>query len=121
MSTIHSVPSTPVAPAPQRSERSRPGAHSTQGGPAPGRAAAETSGVGQSFLDYAKEASSAVNRGERLLNRAMRSARRGQSLSNEELLSIQAGVCQYSMQLELASKLVDKCSNAVKQTLQAQS
>jgi hypothetical protein len=40
--------------------------------------------------------------------------------SQEELIAIQAGVYRYTQELELASKLVDKASGAVKTTLQSQ-
>ena len=37
-----------------------------------------------------------------------------------QLIAIQAGVYRYTQELELASKLVDKATGAVKQTLQSQ-
>ncbi|MDW8361166.1 MAG: hypothetical protein RMK74_02095 [Myxococcales bacterium] len=58
--------------------------------------------------------------GERHIERVMRAARSGKVFSQEELLAVQAGVYRYSQQLEIASKLVDRATSAVKTTLQSQ-
>ena len=49
----------------------------------------------------------------------MRSARSG-NLSNERLLALQAGVYRYTREVELAGKLVERSTSALKQTLQSQ-
>jgi len=61
-----------------------------------------------------------LTEGERMVDEVIRSARRGRVFSNEELIAIQAGVYRYTQELELASKLVDKATGAIRQTLQSQ-
>jgi hypothetical protein len=58
-----------------------------------------------------------LDQGERMMTRAIGGA--GQ-LSPQQLLAVQAGIYRYSETLELAAKLVDKASNAVRTTLQSQ-
>ncbi len=41
-------------------------------------------------------------------------------LDSAQLLALQAGIYRYSEALELATKLVDRASNAVRTTLQSQ-
>jgi hypothetical protein len=67
-----------------------------------------------------RDAAASIERGERLLEQVIRSARSGRAFSNEELIAIQAGVYRYSQALELAGKLVEKLTGAVRQTLQSQ-
>lgn len=66
------------------------------------------------------DASASIERGERLLNGVIRAAERGRSFTNEELIAVQAGVYRYTQELELAGKLVDKLTSAVRQTVQSQ-
>lgn len=61
-----------------------------------------------------------IVRGERLVNGVISAARHGASFSNEQLIAIQAGVYKYTQELELAGKLVDKATGAIRQTLQSQ-
>ena len=61
-----------------------------------------------------------IARGERFVDGAMRRAARGGDLEPGQLLALQAGVYRYTQELELAAKLVDKATGAVKQTLQSQ-
>jgi hypothetical protein len=61
-----------------------------------------------------------IARGERLVEGVVQAARRGATFSNEQLIAIQAGVYRYTQELELAGKLVDKATGAVRQTLQSQ-
>jgi hypothetical protein len=67
-----------------------------------------------------RDAARSISRGEESIDRAMRAARAGRVFSHEELLALQAGVYRYTQELELASKLVDKATGAVRQTLQSQ-
>jgi len=67
-----------------------------------------------------REAVRDISRGERMVNGLVAAARRGKTFSNEELIAVQAGVYRYTQELELAGKLVDKATSAVKQTLQSQ-
>lgn len=66
------------------------------------------------------DASASIERGERLLNGVIRAAERGRSFTNEELIAVQAGVYRYTQELELAGKLVDKLTSAIRQTVQSQ-
>ncbi len=61
-----------------------------------------------------------IARGEQLVQGVVRAAQRGATFTNEQLIAIQAGVYRYTQELELASKLVDKATGAVRQTLQSQ-
>ena len=61
-----------------------------------------------------------IVRGERLVNGVINAARHGATFSNEQLIAVQAGVYRYTQELELASKLVDKATGAIRQTLQSQ-
>lgn len=75
---------------------------------------------GPRFAEVLRQAASDIARGERMVNGVIHAARRGKTFTNEELLAVQAGVYRYTQELELASKLVDKVTGAVKQTLQSQ-
>ena len=77
-------------------------------------------GEPEPMRDAFREAVRDISRGERTVNGVIAAARRGKVFSNEELLAVQAGVYRYTQELELASKLVDKATGAVKQTLQSQ-
>lgn len=59
-----------------------------------------------------------IDHGERLVERAMTSARAGRTLGSEELLALQAGVYRYSEAVDLSAKLVDRASSGVKTVLQ---
>jgi hypothetical protein len=50
----------------------------------------------------------------------MRMAMSGREFSNTELLALQAGVYRFSQELELTSKVVEKGTSAIKQTLNTQ-
>lgn len=73
-----------------------------------------------STTDALRQTFASIDRGERLLDRVIGSARRGAAFTNQELIAIQAGVYRYTQALELAGKLVDKLTGAVRQTLQSQ-
>lgn len=85
-----------------------------------GSFAALLSPDGPGLPELLRGAASSISRGERSVARAMRAARSGHVFSHEELLALQAGVYRYTQELELASKLVDKATQAVKITLQSQ-
>jgi hypothetical protein len=67
-----------------------------------------------------EDAARSIDRGQRMVESVIRSARNGRVFSQEELIAIQAGVYRYTQELELASKLVEKATGAVKTTLQSQ-
>jgi hypothetical protein len=50
----------------------------------------------------------------------LRAAMSGQKLDAQQLLVLQAQVIQYSQELEVVSRLVDKGAAAIKQTMQTQ-
>ena len=53
------------------------------------------------------------------VQRGLRAARRG-AMDPAELLALQAGVYRYAQEVELASKVVDKATGALKTALQSQ-
>lgn len=71
-------------------------------------------------LEAVGDAVRSIARGERFVDGAIARARRGKDLEPGQLLALQAGVYRYTQELELAAKLVDKATGAVKQTLQSQ-
>lgn len=54
-----------------------------------------------------------------MIDKALRSTRAG-TLSYERLLALQAGVYRYTREVELAGKLVERSTSALRQTLQSQ-
>ncbi|MDH5490474.1 MAG: hypothetical protein OEY14_00725 [Myxococcales bacterium] len=90
-----------------RAPEAEPTSPEPPSGPSPARALIE-------------DAASSIGRGQAQIERALRRARRGQGMAPEELLALQAGVYRYSQELELASKVVDKVTGAIRQTLQSQ-
>ena len=77
-------------------------------------------GSGRAFRDVLEDAARSIDHGRRRLDRAVRAGRSGQVLSQAQLLSLQVTVYRYSQELEIASKLVDKATTAVRTTLQSQ-
>jgi hypothetical protein len=58
-----------------------------------------------------------IDAGERLVGQALHGS---SSLDAGELIALQAGIYRYAEAVDLAAKLVDRASNAVRTTLQAQ-
>lgn len=58
--------------------------------------------------------------GEALTARALRGASAGGGLSAGALIALQAGIYRYVEVVDLATKLVDRATSAVKTTLQSQ-
>jgi hypothetical protein len=71
-------------------------------------------------LALLRGAARSIGRGERLIDQAVRAARRGHVFGHAELLALQAGVYRHSQELDLASKLVDKGTSAVRNVLSSQ-
>ena len=44
----------------------------------------------------------------------------GKTFSNQQLLAVQASVYKFSQELEMTSKVVEKATSGVKQTMQTQ-
>ncbi len=59
-----------------------------------------------------------IDRGEGVLKQALGAAHGG--LGAADLIALQAGIYRYSEAVDLAAKLVDRASSAVKTTLQGQ-
>jgi len=57
---------------------------------------------------------------EKAVDRGLARALGGGAMSPQELLALQVNVIRYAQELEVASRLVEKVSGAVKQTLQSQ-
>src|SRR5262245_5417281 len=57
---------------------------------------------------------------ERAVDRGLARAMRGGTYRPDELLALQLRVMRYTQELEVASRLVDKVTSAVKQTVQTQ-
>lgn len=58
--------------------------------------------------------------GQNKLEDLMKVAVSGQKLSNQEMIGIQAGVYMYSQQMELTSKVIEKATSGIKQTMNTQ-
>lgn len=90
---------------------------------APGRSAnprgPSDSAPTTSFADALRDAATSLSEGQTRIDRAIRRGSRGET-DPAHLLALQAGVYRYTQELELASKLVDKATGALKQTLQSQ-
>ena len=58
--------------------------------------------------------------GQNKLDQIIKMATSGKTYGNQELLAIQAAVYKFSQELELTSKVVEKATSGVKQTMQTQ-
>lgn len=58
--------------------------------------------------------------GQNKLDQVIKMATSGKTYGNQELLAIQAAVYKFSQELELTSKVVEKATSGVKQTMQTQ-
>jgi len=58
--------------------------------------------------------------GQDKMSKIIKLATSGRSFTPTELLAVQAGVYKFSQELELTSKVVEKATDGVKQTLQTQ-
>jgi hydroxypyruvate isomerase len=72
---------------------------------------------GSTFRDALREAARDIATRERAIDRAIE--HRG-ALDAEQLLALQATVQRYNQEVELAAKLVDKLTGAVRQVLTSQ-
>ncbi len=61
-----------------------------------------------------------VVQGQDKLDQIIKMATSGKQYGNQELLAIQASVYKFSQELELTSKVVEKATSGVKQTMQTQ-
>lgn len=58
--------------------------------------------------------------GQDKMQQIMNSALSGRQFNQQELLAMQAGVYRYSQELELTSKVVEKATSGIKQTMNTQ-
>lgn len=58
--------------------------------------------------------------GQNQLDQIISKASSGKQFSNQELLAMQASVYKFSQELELTSKVVEKATSGIKQTMQTQ-
>lgn len=73
---------------------------------------------GASFSDVLKRLAAELDRGEKTVNFALKG---GNDPSEEmAMIALQAGVYRYTEAVDLCTKLVDRATNAVRTTLQAQ-
>lgn len=109
------LPISSRSPSIHRAEPSGSGPAFPSRGPA--RSAAPEGG---DFRAYLARAATRLAEGDRQMDAAMREAMQGRGLEQAELIALQSSVYRYSQEMELASRLVDRATQAVKQTLQSQ-
>lgn len=63
---------------------------------------------------------SGIERGQVQMDKLISGALGGKNFSNQELLAMQAGMYKYSQELELTSKVVEKATSGLKDTLKTQ-
>jgi transcription termination factor NusB len=61
-----------------------------------------------------------VEKGQASLDKLIGSAMQGKKFSNAELLSLQASMYKYSQEMDLTSKIVEKTTTGLKDTLKTQ-
>jgi len=61
-----------------------------------------------------------MEKGQASLDKLINGAASGKTFSNAELLSLQAGMYKYSQELDLTSKIVEKATSGLKDTLKTQ-
>ena len=61
-----------------------------------------------------------IEHGQGQMEKILKEAMSGRKFDQQELLVLQAGVMRYAQELELASKVVEKATNGVKDTLKTQ-
>ena len=61
-----------------------------------------------------------MEKGQVAIDKLINGGLMGRSFSNAELLSLQAGMYKYTQELDLSSKVVEKATNGLKDTLKTQ-
>lgn len=84
-------------------------------------ASADASGSASGFRDALRDAARDLGRGEAAIDGIVARLGRGRTLSPEELIALQHTVYRHAQEVEMASKLVDKLTSAVRTTLTSQS
>lgn len=75
-------------------------------------------GEPSAFTAIMQSLAAAVHRGESLTRSALESGAAGQAMSPGALIALQAGIYRYSEAVDLASRLVDRATGAVKSVVQ---
>jgi hypothetical protein len=83
---------------------------------APAEAARE--GEPSAFPAILQSLATAIHRGESLTRSALESGGAGQAMSPAALIALQAGIYRYAEAVDLASRLVDRATGAVKSVVQ---
>lgn len=73
------------------------------------------------FRGWLRETAHSLAQGDRMLATVVARGPSAPPLDTAALLSLQAGVYRYTQELELAGRVVDRTTQAVKTTLQSQS
>ncbi len=85
-------------------------------GPAPGSPSSEApSAFARLLQSLAREVSS----GESITRSALGAASAGRAIGPAELIALQAGIYRYGEAVDLASRLIDRATSAVKTVVQA--
>jgi hypothetical protein len=61
-----------------------------------------------------------IEKGQAVLDKLISSSLNGKTFSNSELLGLQAGMYKYAQELDLCSKVVEKATSGLKDTLKTQ-
>lgn len=61
-----------------------------------------------------------LEKGQTHIDKLINGGLQGKSMSNQELLSLQAGMYKYTQELDLVSKVVEKATSGLKDTLKTQ-
>lgn len=76
-----------------------------------------TAGTSRNMLTQLVEE---LEKGQVKLDKLIEMGSKGKEFSNTELLALQAGMYKYSQELDLTSKVVEKATNGLKDTLKTQ-
>jgi hypothetical protein len=81
---------------------------------------AQARASGASFRDHLAEAVRSIGANERSVDGALERVTRRGAMSTEELIAFQASIYRHSLSVDIASKVVEKATSAVRQILQSQ-
>ena len=85
------------------------------------KAAPTVAGKDQSsMVNHMTKMMSDLEKGQGVMDKLINSGLSGKQISNGELLSLQAGMYKYSQELDLTSKVVEKATSGLKDTLKTQ-
>ncbi len=79
---------------------------------------ASAGGSPSAFAALLQSLAHEVHDGESLTRSALGAARAGQALGPAELIALQAGIYRYGEAVDLASRLIDRATSAVKTVVQ---